>query len=136
MFLKGTFFSAEFEWDTHLSIRNNVLKVISAYLPYRFNALTKKTHIEEAKDAIAYLETHTKITDCELYLFIQLRRQELSEENGEYKKRLDFCVQKIEEQNALFKTLGTAGQACKSIFSTRLVETLTGTRENESLQPG
>lgn len=86
MFLKGTFFSAEFEWDTHLSVRNNVLKVISAYLPYRFNALTKKTHIEEAKDAIAYLETHTKITDCELYLFIQLRRQELSEENGEYKK--------------------------------------------------
>ncbi|MCE0722003.1 MULTISPECIES: hypothetical protein [Legionella] len=115
MFLKGAF-STGFTWNHDLSIRDNVCHVINDYLPYRFNALTQKTHLIEARDLITYLETHPKTTDCEIYLYIQARRQELSDENGEYKKRLNFCVQKMEEQNILLKTLGSAGQAYKSVF--------------------
>ena len=116
MFSKKFLFSSTFTWDQNLSIRDNVSNVIHDYLPYQFNVLTKKTHINDAIDLINYLETHREITDCEIYLSLQSIRQELSGETGEYKKRLNFCVQKIEEQNVLFKTLGSIGQAVKSIF--------------------
>ncbi|WP_419421488.1 hypothetical protein ACNVED_16030 (plasmid) [Legionella sp. D16C41] len=116
MFSKGFFSSSPFSWDKDLSIRDNIINVIQGYLPYQFNILTKKTHLSEAKDLIYYLETYPDITDCEAYLRLQAMRQELDNESGEFKKRLNFCVQKMEEQNPLLKTLGSTGQAIKSLF--------------------
>lgn len=116
MFSKGLLFSSAFTWDQDLSIRDNVSNVIHDYLPYGFNVLTKKTHLTDARALIASLETHPNATDCDIYLFVQAIRQELNEETGEFKKRLNFCVQKMEEQNVILKTLGLTGQAIKSVF--------------------
>lgn len=116
MLSKGFLLSSAFIWDHDLSIRDNVRNVIKDYLPYRFNALTKKTHLTDATDLITFLDTHSDATDCEIYLLIQAMRLELSEETGEFKKRLNFCVMKMEEQNVLLKTLGSTGQAIKSVF--------------------
>ncbi len=116
MFSKRSLFSPLFIWDPELSTRDNVYNVIRDYLPYQFNVLTQKTHLADAREMIDHLETHPNATDCEIYLLMQAMRQELNNEGGEYKKRLTFCVQKMEEQNVLLKTLGSAGQAYKSIF--------------------
>lgn len=112
MFAKGFLFSAEFSWDQDLSIKDNVKFLIHDYIPYGFNVLTRKT---DAKKLISLLETNQNITDFEIYLLIQTMRQELNDESGEFKNRLNFCVRKMEEQNTLFKTMGETGQAIKSL---------------------
>ena len=116
MFSKGFLYSPVFSWDQDLSIRDNVCNVIQDYLPYGFNVLTKKTHLTDARDLITILDTHPDATDCQVYLFVQGMRLELNDETGEFKKRLNFCVQKMEEQNLFLKTMGTTGQAFKSVF--------------------
>ncbi|WP_131783739.1 hypothetical protein [Legionella gresilensis] len=117
MLSKGFFQSLTFNWDNHLSTRVNVMNVIQAYIPYRFNVFTKKNYIEEAQELVEYLETHSNLKDCEIYLGVQAVRQALKDEDGEFKRRLNFCVQKMEEGNILLKTLGSTGQAFKSLFS-------------------
>ena len=116
MFTKGLLFSSAFSWEQDLSIRDNVKLIMHDYIPYGFNVLTRKTHLADAKKLISFLDTNKTSTDLEIYLLIQKIRQELHDESGEFKKRLNFCVRKIEEQNVLFKTMGETGQAIKSLF--------------------
>ncbi|WP_454781582.1 hypothetical protein [Legionella sp. WA2022007384] len=116
MFAKGILFSSEFTWDNDLSIKKNVCNIMRGYIPYGFNILTQKTHVADAKALVLFLETNTTVTEFEIYMNLQAMRQVLKDEQGEYKVRLNFCVQKIEEQNSLLKTLGVAGQAFNTVF--------------------
>lgn len=105
----------DFTWNQNQSMRDNVINVIEGYLP-AINFLSKKNHIADAKKLLTEINTTPKATDLEIYLCLQSLRDELRYEIGEYKRRLDFCVQQMENQNPLLSTLGKAGQSIKAIF--------------------
>jgi hypothetical protein len=115
MLTKGLFSSA-LTWNHDISIRANVIKIIQDYIPYEFNVMSKKTHTADAKAFLSQLEKSPEATDCDIYLLTQTYRQYLKDDAGDFKKRLNFCVTKIEEQNVLLKTFGSTGQAFKTVF--------------------
>jgi hypothetical protein len=86
-----------FKWKEHLNARSNVLFLIKNYLPYSLNFFQKRKHINDAQSLIDELETNLDMQDSEVYLTVKIYRSELPNDTGDFKKRLDFAVAKLEK---------------------------------------
>ncbi|MDR3504274.1 MAG: hypothetical protein P4L79_17035 [Legionella sp.] len=108
---------SEFSWNKSHSIRENINQLMTDYIPYKANIFSKKNHIEEAEQILDFLKKDT-LSEIDIYLCVQALRQKLIENNeyGEFKRRLDFAVEQMENQNTFLKGLGTVGQTIKTIF--------------------
>jgi len=86
-----------FKWNENLNAQSNVLFLIKDYLPYSLHWFQNRKHIDDAQSLIDELETNLDMQDSEVYLSLEIYRSELPKDTGNFKKRLDFAVAKLEK---------------------------------------
>lgn len=100
-------------WNNRLPVRDNVICLLKDYKPHPFNIFSCRTHISEANKMIKVLETEF-MEDTGVYTILQLMLVTVEGEEGEFRRRLAYAVEKIAKNNPLLYLAGKLEENVKN----------------------
>lgn len=97
-------------WKERSDACSNVLLLINDYLRYSYCFFSRRTHVEDANNLIKELRAikreSSNNNEREVYLTLKKYRDNLTNDMGDFKKRLDFALDKLETKHSYLSAAG------------------------------